>query len=188
MTGSPLDLPTLHGPRLTLREWRGSDVAAVQEASRDSLIPKFTTVPTTDGEPEAVAFIARQRGRMAAGEGYVFAIADAADEAVGHIGLFFAPGAGARASVGYWITSTHRRTGYAAEALGVLTEWALDRPDLDRLELYVEPWNTGSWRAAESAGYEREGLLRGWERIEGKPRDMFMYAQLTTAALARQAK
>lgn len=186
MTGRPLELPTLHCRRLTLREWRNSDVAAVQEASRDTHIPTFTTVPVTHGEPEALAFIARQRDRLTTGAGYVFAIADAADEVVGHIGLFFAPGAGARASVGYWITSPHRRKGYAAEALGALTEWALDRADLDRLELYVEPWNTRSWRAAECAGYEREGLLRGWERIDGQPRDMFMYAQLTTAALSRR--
>lgn len=119
--------------------------------------------------------------------GYVFAIADTSDHAVGLIGLFFKSGAGARASVGYWITPSQRRKGYAAEALGVLTTWALDNAELDRIELYVEPWNDGSWRAAESAGYQREGLLRAWERIDGKPCDMFMYARLTTPALTRQA-
>lgn len=188
MTGSPLELPTLRGQRLILREWRNSDVSTVQEASHDPRIPILTTVPSTDGAPEALAFIARQHDRLVAREGYVFAIADDSDRAVGHIGLFFSPGAGARASVGYWITPSQRRQGYAAEALGILTAWALDDADLDRIELYVEPWNAGSWRAAESAGYEREGLLRGWERINGKPRDMFMYARLTTNALTGHAE
>lgn len=183
MTGSPLELPTLHGRRLVLREWRSSDVSTVQEASYDPLIPMITTVPSTDGEPEALAFIARQRERLITREGYVFAIADVSDHAVGHIGLFFSPGAGARASIGYWITPSQRRNGYAAEALGILTAWAFNHADLDRVELYVEPWNSGSWRAAESAGFEREGLLRAWERIDGKPCDMFMYARLTTNAL-----
>lgn len=187
MTVDPLELPTLCGQRLTLREWRNSDVSTVQEASHDPLIPILTTVPSTDGEPEALAFIARQRERLATRAGYVFAIADASDHAAGHIGLFFLPGAGARASIGYWITTSQRRKGYAAEALGVLTSWALDHAELDRVELYVEPWNDGSWRAAESAGYQREGLLRAWERIDGKPCDMFMYARLTTGALTRQA-
>lgn len=72
----------------------------------------------------------------------------------------------ARASVGYWITPSQRRRGYASEALGILTSWAKQHADLDRLELYVEPWNSGSWRAAELAGYKREGLLRAWERID----------------------
>lgn len=181
MTARPLDLPTLTGPRLTLRDWRDSDVATVQEASHDALIPLLTTVPSTAGEPEALAFIERQRNRLLSREGYVFAIADALDQAVGHIGLFFAQGAGARASIGYWITPSQRKKGYAAEALITLTTWAVGHPDLDRLELYVEPWNRGSWRAAETAGFEREGLLRAWERINGEPRDMYMYAQLTRA-------
>ena len=56
--------------------------------------------------------------------------------------------------------------------------------DLDRLELYVEPRNEGSWRAAEQAGYRREGLMRAWGRVAGEPRDMFMYSQLTVRAAA----
>jgi ribosomal-protein-alanine N-acetyltransferase len=179
MTG-PLTLPRLPGRRLVLREWRESDVQIVQDASRDPLIPAMTTVPATDGTPEALAFIARQHERMRTGAGYVFAIAHPGERAVGHIGLFFVPGAGARASIGYWIGPAHRRRGYAAEALGILTAWAKQLQDLDRLELYVEPWNAGSWRAAERAGYEREGLLRAWERIGGETRDMYMYSQLTS--------
>jgi ribosomal-protein-alanine N-acetyltransferase len=177
MTSGPLELPTLRGSRVLLRAWRRSDAATIQEASRDPLIPTMTTVPSTPGEPEALAFIARQHERLETGAGYVFAIADPTGRAVGHIGLFLA--AGARASVGYWIVGSQRRQGYAAEALGVLTAWAKQLPDLDRLELYVEPWNNGSWRAAERAGYDREGLLRAWERVAGVPRDMYMYAQLT---------
>jgi ribosomal-protein-alanine N-acetyltransferase len=151
MTEYPLELPSLHGQRLSLRHWRHSDVATVQEASLDPLIPLITTVPTTHGEPEARAFIDRQHSRMRTGAGYSFAIADPSGRAVGHIGLFHV--AGARASVGYWITPSERRRGFATEALGILTEWAIALGDRDRLELYVEPWNTGSWRAAERAGY-----------------------------------
>lgn len=182
MTDAPLELPLLSGERVTLRAWRDSDVATVQEASHDALITAMTTVPSTHGEPEALAFIARQHERMRTGAGYVFAIADTHDAAVGHIGLFLIEAAGARASVGYWIAPSKRRTGYAAEALQLLTAWARELDDLDRLELYVEPWNEGSWLAAEHAYYEREGLLRAWERIGGTPRDMYMYAQLTSGA------
>jgi hypothetical protein len=67
-------------------------------------------LPSTDGESEALAFIARQRERLTTREGYVFAIADTSDNAVGHIGLFFRPGAGARQRwiLDYAVTTTQR--------------------------------------------------------------------------------
>lgn len=171
------NLPVLAGERVRLREWRDADVAVVQEASRDPLIPLVTTVPRTGGEVEALAFIRRQHDRLISGTGYAFAVADLEDRAVGHIGLFAA--GDARASVGYWIALSQRRRGYAAEALRLLTSWADGLDDFDRLELYVEPWNEGSYRVAERAGYEREGLLRAWKRVDGRPRDMYMYARLS---------
>jgi ribosomal-protein-alanine N-acetyltransferase len=183
VTARPLELPRLYGSRLVLRNWRNSDVGTVQEASRDPLIPIMTTVPVTDGKPEALAFIARQHDRMRTGAGDVFAIADATGRSVGHIGLFFVAGAGTRASLGYWIAPSQRRRGYAAEALTMLTGWALQQPGIDRLELFVEPWNTGSWRAAERAGYQRESLLLAWERIDGMPRDMYRYGRDSVAAI-----
>ena len=51
-------------------------------------------------------------------------------------------------------------------------------PGVERLELYVEPWNEGSWRAAEAAGYQREGLLRAWQRVGDARGDMYMYSIL----------
>ena len=51
-------------------------------------------------------------------------------------------------------------------------------PALHRVELYIEPWNTGSVRTAEKAGYQREGLLKGYQEIAGTRRDMYLYAAL----------
>lgn len=184
-TPGPLRLPELVGARVRLRGWRSTDAHAVREASYDPLIPVITSVPTVDSEEEALAFVGRQQGRLRERVGYPFAVADADDRAVGFIILQLRTAEGARGSIGYWTCPSQRRRGYAAEALQVLTAWARDLPDLDRLELYVEPWNEGSWRAAESAGYEREGLLRAWERVGGEPRDMYMYAQLTAGSSAR---
>lgn len=182
MSVPPLSLPLLSGELVCLREWRETDIAVVQEASRDPLIPLVTTVPPTADEPEALAFIRRQHDRLLTRSGYAFAITDREDRAVGHIGLFFADGA--RASAGYWVARSQRGRGYATDALRALTDWAIGLEGLDRVELSVEPWNEASWRVAERAGYEREGLLRAWKRLDGRPSDMYMYAQLTENAKA----
>ncbi|QYG11914.1 GNAT family N-acetyltransferase [Microbacterium sp. PAMC22086] len=183
MTSNPLSLPTLSGEKVTLRAWRRADTAVIAEASQDPLIPQLTSVPTTSDEKEALAFIDRQHARLRDRAGYAFAIADHDDNAVGHIGLYFIPGAYGRASAGYWIASSRRRRGFAKDALTALTSWAVTLEELDRVELYVEPWNEGSWRVAEQAGYEREGLLRDWKRVGGQPRDMYMYSWLTRHAI-----
>lgn len=65
----------------------------------------------------------------------------------------------------------------------MISRWGLGLPDIHRLELYVEPWNEASWRAAEQVGYQREGLLRSWESIGDQRRDMYMYSLLRSDLL-----
>jgi RimJ/RimL family protein N-acetyltransferase len=85
-----------------------------------------------------------------------------------------------RASVGYWVAPSARRSGAARSALRAITAWGLRDLGIARLELHIEPWNTGSLRTAESCGYQREGLMRDWMRVGGELRDAFMYTVLRT--------
>jgi RimJ/RimL family protein N-acetyltransferase len=174
-----LTMPRLVADGFVLREFGFGDVPLIQEASADPFIPQISTVPTNDSLVEARAFVLRQLSRAETGVGYSFAIAEReTDRAVGQIGLWLDNIRHHRASIGYWIVASERRHGIATTALRAITEWGLDLPEVARLELYVEPWNTGSWRTAELVGYEREGLLRSWEEIGGTRRDMFMYSRL----------
>jgi ribosomal-protein-alanine N-acetyltransferase len=172
----PAKLPVLAAGSYTLRRWERDDLPAVREAAADALIPLITTVPAVYTEAEGVAFVERQWGRPAAGR-YPFVIARAADgRAVGNVGLdLLNPD---RAAVGYWVTPSARRSGAAGSGLRAITDWGFRELGLARLELYIEPWNTGSLRTAESAGYVREGLLRDWQRVGGELKDMVMYAAL----------
>ena len=174
----PLVLPQVRGRLVQLRPFRTADVAAVREASGDPLIPQITTVPQTDDPELAVAYIERQDDRARTRVGYSFAIADADDVAVGQIGLWLRDLDQGRASVGYWVRPSARGRGYASDALSALAEWSWSLDELHRLELYVEPWNEASWRTAERAGFAREGLLRSWQVVAGRRRDMFMYSRL----------
>ncbi len=172
-------MPRLADPPVLLRAFEPADVPLVMGAASDPLIPLITTVPSTPDAEQARAFIDRQHARLANGVGYSFAIADAVSgEAVGQIGLWLAGMVDGRASIGYWLVAAHRGRGLAGHALRTLSRWALDLPGVHRLELYVEPWNVASWRAAERAGYVREGLLRSWQQVGEERRDMYMYSLL----------
>ena len=175
-----LTMPRLVADGFVLRAFESDDAPLVREASADPFIPLISTVPVNGSAEEIRAFIQRQHGRAATGAGYSFAIAEHdTNRAVGQIGLWRDNLRHGRASIGYWIVASQRRRGIAGSALRAITEWGLSLPEVARLELYIEPWNTGSWRTAEGAGYEREGLLRGWQEVDGERRDMFMYARLS---------
>jgi ribosomal-protein-alanine N-acetyltransferase len=36
------------------------------------------------------------------------------------------------------------------------------------------PGTRGSWKAAEACGFQREGLLRKWERVGDELKDMYV--------------
>lgn len=167
--------PTLRGDGVVLRPFDGTDIDVVLAACRDPFIPLITSVPAGGDRAAAHAWIDLQAARLRRGWGHSFAIADAASgRAVGQIGLWTHRVGPDRATIGYWVAREHRRRGYVGRALATIAHWALVDRELPRVELYVEPWNEGSWRAAERAGFRREGLLRGWERVGGELKDMYM--------------
>jgi RimJ/RimL family protein N-acetyltransferase len=181
----PAQLPVLTHEPVRLRAFREADVDLVLSVAGDPLIPLITTVPITGRREDTLAYLERQHERVSSGTGFSFAIGDAAeDEAVGQIGLWTGDYRHGRASIGYWVAPRHRRRGYVTLALDVISRWGLTLDGVARLELYVEPWNEGSWKAAERVGYQREGLLRSWQAVGEERRDMYMYSLLKGDAFA----
>ena len=134
-------------------------------------------LPALPTAQQALEWIERQRGRLAEGIDLSFAIADAeTNTAVGGLWLQNLPAG--RATAGYSVSAKHRGRGAASSALMALTTFAWTIPTLYRVELYIEPWNTGSVRVAEASGYQREGLLRSRQEIGGIRRDMLLYVAI----------
>ena len=180
---APLVLPTLLGEAVRLRAFSPADLPLVREASTDPLIPLITSVPANGDDDACLAYLARQDDRLTTGAGYAFAVAErATDTAVGHAYLGLRDVDLGRAAAGYWIARPYRGRGLAGDALRTLARWALTVRGIDRLELYVEPWNVASARTATSAGFVREGLLRSWQTVGDERRDMEMYALLRPQA------
>jgi [ribosomal protein S5]-alanine N-acetyltransferase len=184
----PVRLPVLTYKHVRLRGFQESDVDLIVSVASDPLIPLITTVLATGSRDDALAYIARQHERLTSGVGCSFAVADSAtDEAVGQIGLWTRDLGHGRASVGFWIAPAHRRRGYVIAALCAVSRWALTLDGIERLELHAEPWNEGSWKAAERVGYLREGLLRGWLAVGGQRRDVYVYGLLKGDSFGRGA-
>lgn len=174
-----LPMPRLGDGDIVLRKFDRRDVPVVLDVGKDPLIPLITTVPAAGVAEEAVAWVDRQHQRLRDGLGYSFCVARAEDDqALGQIGYWPHRHGRGRAAIGYWIAPASRGAGVATRALGLVSAWGVDHPGVHRLELYVEPWNEGSWRAAEHVGFVREGLMRRWEAVGDEPRDMFMYSLL----------
>ncbi|WP_404290196.1 GNAT family N-acetyltransferase [Glutamicibacter arilaitensis] len=174
-----LDQPVLDAGRYLLRPFEFGDVALIKRASLDPLIPLITSVPNQGSGQDFTDFISRQHQRVADRTGYSFAIAEPqSNQAIGQIGLWLQNASAGRASIGYWIDPGHRRRGAVTAALEALAIWALNFPAIHRVELYIEPWNEGSWRAAEKCGFTREGILRSWQLVGTERKDMYCYSRL----------
>jgi RimJ/RimL family protein N-acetyltransferase len=166
-----------------LRAFGERDVDMLLDLSTDPYVPNIGSLAAHASRGEALAYIDRQHDRLATGAGYSFCVADRdTDQAVGGAGLWLASVSAGRATAGYAIAPCCRGRGLAGQALTALTNFAWSKAELHRIELYIEPWNTASRHTAESAGYQREGLLRSHQEIGGRRVDMLLYAAIRPPA------
>jgi ribosomal-protein-alanine N-acetyltransferase len=164
---------------VVLRPFRSTDLPLVAELSRDPYVPLIGSIPQEYSDEAGLAYLARQHQRLTDGSGYSFAIAERdGDLAVGGAGLWLHDRESGRATMGYVVARSVRRRGVASAALAALVAFAWTMADLRRLELYIEPWNTGSIRVAERCGFTFEVLLPDHLEIGGTRRDMLRYAQV----------
>lgn len=160
-----------------LRPFDARDVDMFMDLATDPYVPTIGTLPGNADRTEVLAYISRQAGQLTSGRGYSFCAADqVTDEAFGTAGLYLTALDAGRATAGYSVCPRHRGRGLAGQALAALTRFAWSIPELHRVELHIEPWNTASVRTAEFAGYQREGLLRSHQEIGGRRVDMLLYA------------
>ncbi|MEV7550861.1 GNAT family N-acetyltransferase [Amycolatopsis sp. NPDC089917] len=165
--------PLAHGS-VVLREFAETDVSLVLELGEDPYVPLIGSLPAHPTRREAEDWVRRQQTRHAEGRGFPFVI-EADGTAVGTIGLWLRKLSEGIGILGYSVSPRHRRRGIATDALKAITGFAWTVPGVERIELCIEPWNRGSFRAAEKAGYRREGLLPAHQEIGGIARDMFLY-------------
>lgn len=107
-----------------------------------------------------------------AGRGLSLTILEAGDDTcVGQIDVHRVDWDHARAELGVWVSAKLRGRGLARRALLLAGPWLLLQAGLERLELLTQPDNQAMIRAARAAGFQFEGVLRGYYRpFPGLPR------------------
>lgn len=93
---------------------------------------------------------------------------------VGHIRR----GAGQNCMIGYWMGENYAGQGHMFAALKLVVPYIFSGLQLHRIEAACIPENWKSIRLLEKAGFEREGLLRKYLKINGEWRDHVLYSLL----------
>ena len=169
--------PPLTDGAIALRPWSIQDVPEAVRCCNEEQIRRFITpLPFPYTEDDAIDFIGAAQQRLDQGS-VTLVIGEGTGAALrGSIGLrTIAPGI---AQTGYWVAPEARGRGVAGKALVLLSRWALATLPLIRLQLFTDIDNPASMRAAERAGFAREGTLRNWYDLRGERRDAVMFSLL----------
>jgi len=162
-----------------LRPVRSGDAGLAIALAADPYVCATGTLPLNAGAQEALAWVRRQQRRHSEGTGFSFTVEERASGLpVGHCGLWLRHLAEGHASAGYAVAPQHRSRGMAADALAALTSFGWTLPGLERIELFIEPWNAASIRTAVHAGYVPEGMRRDYPLAGGDRREMRVYVAL----------
>jgi len=81
--------------------------------------------------------------------------------------------------IGYWVRSSFSGRGLMTEGVRALADHALDKLGATRVFLTTDTLNIASWKLAERAGFELEGILRNDRRnLSGGLRDTRVYSRI----------
>jgi len=174
--------PVLAGKTVTLRRPKSSDFrewAALRRESRAFLEPWEPSWAHDEFTPA----VWRQRMRRyrtdhARGTSETFFVFDNASGrlAGGLTAGNIRRGAAQSGSIGYWMGERYAGRGLMTEALPLVVRHCFETLRLHRLEAACIPDNHRSVRVLEKAGFQREGLLRSYLKINGTWQDHYLYA------------
>jgi ribosomal-protein-alanine N-acetyltransferase len=174
--------PLLRGDGIYLRPAVSGDFGAwvrLRSESREFLTPWEPLWPEDDLTRAAFRRrLRRQSDEMARDEAFSFLIFDAgADTLLGGLTLGgIRRGVAQSGTLGYWMGAPHAGKGRMTRAVAAAVRFGFATLRLHRIEAACLPENAASQTLLERNGFQREGLARGYLRINGVWRDHLLYA------------
>jgi ribosomal-protein-serine acetyltransferase len=167
---------TLRAGNLTLRPLTQADADDVVRACQDAETMRWLPLPRPYTRANAEWFIGSfGPGLRESGAGIVFAV-ESAGRLAGVIDLKHVNWVAKVAEVGYWVAPWARGRGVASGATRALAEWAIGGHGFERVELFAATGNAASQRAAEKAGFVREGVARNAGYVHDGRVDMVVFS------------
>jgi RimJ/RimL family protein N-acetyltransferase len=166
-------------PDVSIRPFREDDADGLFESVRESMDELIRWMPWCHPDyaiSEARDWIVRQIAAFEARDEFNFAIVDADGRIAGVCGINAINRENRLANLGYWVRSSQVRRGIATQATLLLSDWAFQNTDLNRLEILVAVRNHPSLRVAAKAGAVWEGVLRGRLHLRGEMHDAVLFS------------
>jgi [ribosomal protein S5]-alanine N-acetyltransferase len=173
------DFEVVSGRSLTLRQPVVADYtswAELRALSRAHLTP---WEPTWSPDDLSRAMYRRRLRAYAKDIHPYFIFENASGSLVGGVTLSnVRRGSAQTAALGYWMGAPYAGRGLMREAVGMLLPVAFNALRLHRIEAATMLNNFASMRVLESVGFAREGMARGYLKINGRWEDHVLYGRL----------
>jgi [ribosomal protein S5]-alanine N-acetyltransferase len=174
MSSLPLLDEPLSDGGVTLRDYAERDIPEILIAHQDD--PRLHLLMGEDRPPSGAELgraAEREVLERAAGERATLTVLEAgSDTCRGQVRVHPLDWDQSRAEIGIWVAPQVRGRGLGRGALKLAGEWLLRAGGVARVEIFADVDNPPMIRAAQAAGFAREGVLREYLRRRGKGVDV----------------
>lgn len=165
----------LEGELVALRPFEEDDLEFLRDAINDHRVWKSLGGQAT---PTNLAQERRFFETLCHNEEAVLFLVEADGDRVGAVELDPIDWRTGVAEVSYWLAPDQQGHGYAADAVRTVTGYAFDHLRMHKLTAEAFVFNEASRRLLERVGFEREGLLREEDFVDGDRVDVHRYGLL----------
>ncbi len=179
---------SLESNRLTIRQWRISDIEEHEELFQSSfekhlspwLPPQEESRNPNDRNRQLHDRVVAMLDKWEEGSDFRFLIVRNSDKRiVGQLGITgIVRNVNQSGFIGYWIGRDFLNNGYASEATVMAMHYAFEFLRLHRISLWISPDNTASLRIANKLGLRLEGRVKDALYLGGRWQDTVIYTIL----------
>lgn len=183
--------PQIETERLFLRELKSTDVEAMHRYLSDPEVTRYLATPSPSVQ-EAQYLLNFLISLYRKGEGFRWGITlksgDAAGIVIGTCGYHAWIKDHFRAEIGYELAHDYWGQGIMVEAIKALLVFGFKDMALNRIEAMVLAGNKASARFLEKLGFQQEVVLREYEFVLGRFRDVLLFSLLSKDYRSETAK
>ena len=168
----------LTGPTLRVRIPRLDDAPGLFREASDPEVTRWFSWGPYRHESEARDYLQRLPGERERGVQLDLVVEHLRTGPIGISGFSEIARRDRRATIGTWLGRRWWGTGANREVKALMCHLGFELLGLERIGSYTNVAHERSQRALERLGFEREGVLRGFHRHDGRPLDVAVFALL----------